>query len=155
MPYVDRHLLPDERVEFRTRLHWILLTRPVLVTVVGLVLAALPWWYGLQPMFAVVGLAIALVGLALVAATALRIATSEFAVTTMRIVMKVGLFAIHTDEILLQRVETIGVDQSLWGRILGYGSVTVTGTGGAREPFTHVRDPIGLRRAVQEQSVRR
>src|SRR6185503_12588719 len=98
----------------------------------------------------VVGLAIVLLGLAIAAVTAVRIATSEFAVTSMRIVMKVGLLAIHTDEILLQRVETIGVDQSLWGRILGYGTVTVTGTGGAREPFAYVRDPIAFRRAVQE-----
>ena len=67
MSYVDRHLLPDERVVYCTRLHWILLTRPVLVTVVGLVLAALPWWYGLQPMFAVVGLAIALASVVYVA----------------------------------------------------------------------------------------
>jgi uncharacterized membrane protein YdbT with pleckstrin-like domain len=155
MAYVDRNMLADERVIYRTRLHWILFARSVLVMLAGLVLALLPWWYGLDPMASLVGLAIVLVGLAMAVVTAVRVLTSEFAVTTMRIVMKVGLIAIHTDEMLLQKVETIGVDQSIWGRLLGYGTVTITGTGGAREPFAHVRDPIGFRRAVQEQSVRR
>src|SRR6266540_565736 len=132
MGYVDRHLLADERVIYRTRLHWILFARSMLVTLVGLVLALL----------------------AMAGVTAVRVLTSEFAVTNMRIVMKVGLIAIHTDEMLLQKVETIGVDQSILGRPLGFGTVTITGTGGAREPFSHVRDPIGFRRAVQEQSVR-
>ena len=59
------------------------------------------------------------------------------------------------DEILLQKIETIGVDQSIPGRLLGYGTLTVTGTGGAREPFRTVADPLGFRRAVQEQSIQR
>ena len=155
MPYVDRHLLAGEHIVYRTRLHWILFARAVLVTLGGVVLTVLPWWYGLDPMSRLPGLAIVLIGLAMAAITAVRVWTSEFAVTNMRIVMKVGLIAIHTDEMLLQKVETIGVDQGIWGRVLGYGTVTVTGTGGAREPFAYVRDPIGFRRAVQEQSVRR
>ena len=155
MPYVDRHLLAGEHVVHHARLHWILFARPALVVLVGLVLTVLPIWYGLDPMARLPGLAIVLGGFVLGAVVAVRILTSEFAVTSMRVVMKIGLIAIHTDEMLLQKVETIGVDQSIWGRILGYGTVTVTGTGGAREPFAHVQDPISFRRAVQEQSVRR
>jgi uncharacterized membrane protein YdbT with pleckstrin-like domain len=80
--------------------------------------------------------------------------TSEFAVTTTRLIFKVGLIARYTTEILLSKVESIGVTQSLSGRVLNYGDLTVTGTGGAREVFRRVRDPIGFRNHVQEASVR-
>ena len=69
--------------------------------------------------------------------------TSEFAVTSSRLILKVGLISRYTTELLLTKVETIGVQQGLMGRMLGYGDLTVTGTGGAREVFRRVRDPIG------------
>ena len=152
MGYVDRHLLSEERIAYRTRPHWVLLVVPALVVLVGLgaAIAGSQWGHG----GAVPGAAISLLGLGLLAVRLVRLFTTEFAVTNMRVVMKVGLIAIHTDEILLQKVETIGVDQSLWGRLLGFGTLTITGTGGAREPFRHVHDPTAFRRAVQEQSVR-
>src|SRR5947209_18329914 len=51
--YVERHLLPEERVLYKTRLHWILYFKPLLVTLfgVGLTVALAqmpdpPWlWY--------------------------------------------------------------------------------------------------------------
>jgi uncharacterized membrane protein YdbT with pleckstrin-like domain len=151
--YVDRHLLADERVAYRTRLHWVLFLGPAVVVVTGLIVGVLLIeWYG--PEAALVGVLIIVVGLGMGLVRLLRVVTSEFAVTNMRVIMKVGLIAIHTDEILLQKVETIGVDQSIWGRLLGFGALTITGTGGAREPFPHVRNPLAFRRAVQEQSIR-
>jgi hypothetical protein len=80
--------------------------------------------------------------------------TSEFAVTTTRLIFKVGLVARYTTELLLGKVESIGVQQTLLGRLLNYGDLVVTGTGGAREVFPRVRDPIGLRNHVQQASLR-
>ncbi len=77
-------------------------------------------------------------------------ATSEFAVTNHRVIIKVGLVSRKTVEINLEKVESIGVDQSIVGRILDYGSIEVVGTGGTREPFRSIRDPLGFRRAVTE-----
>ena len=79
--------------------------------------------------------------------------TSEFAVTSSRLILKVGLISRYTTELLLTKVETIGVQQGLMGRMLGYGDLTVTGTGGAREVFRRVRDPIGFRNHVQQASI--
>ena len=79
--------------------------------------------------------------------------TSEFAVTTSRLIFKVGLIARYTTELLLSKVESIGVTQNLLGRVLSYGDITVTGTGGAREVFRRVADPIGFRNHVQHASV--
>lgn len=77
-------------------------------------------------------------------------ATSEFVVTNRRVIIKVGLVSRKTVELNLEKVESIGVEQSVLGRILDHGTIVVVGTGGTREPFRGIRDPLGFRRAVNE-----
>ena len=55
-------------------------------------------------------------------------------------------------ETLLQKIEAISVDQSISGRILNYGTITIVGTGGTREFFESIANPLAFRRAVQEQT---
>jgi uncharacterized membrane protein YdbT with pleckstrin-like domain len=150
---VERHLLPGERVLYRTRLHWVLFIKPVLVVLAGAVLMAVlhevpdprwPW---------MLGAAVTVVGLGWALVHYVELMTSEFAVTTTRLIFKVGLISRFTTELLLARVESIGVQQGLTGRLLNYGDLTVTGTGGAREVFGRVRDPIGFRNHVQQASL--
>jgi uncharacterized membrane protein YdbT with pleckstrin-like domain len=148
--YVERHLLPGERVLYKTRLHWGVFIKPALVGVVLMVLLRQvqdpPWLW----MF---GAAVALVGLVWTFVRYVEVMTSEFAVTTSRLIFKVGLISRYTTELLLAKVESIGVQQGLMGRLLSYGDLTVTGTGGAREVFRRVRDPIGFRNNVQQASI--
>jgi len=153
--YVARHLLSGERIVFSTRRHWVMFIGPALIVLAGLIAALLPVAADLAPLWSAPGGVLILFGIAMVIARSVRFLSSEFVVTNMRVVMKEGLLARRSDEILLQKIETIGVDQSLSGRLLGYGTLTVTGTGGAREPFQDVNDPIGFRRAVQEQSIQK
>jgi len=153
--YVERHLLPNEQVVYKTRLHWILFLPSALVVAVGVALSAVlsrvpdpPWlWY--------VGLVVVAVGLVWAFVHLIELMTSEFAVTTTRLIFKVGLIARYTTELLLSKVESIGVTQGLMARLLNFGDLTVTGTGGAREVFRRVRDPIGFRNHVQHASVLR
>jgi uncharacterized membrane protein YdbT with pleckstrin-like domain len=152
--YVERHLLPNERVIYKTRLHWILFAKPALVSLLGFVLTValgaatrMEWlWYA--------SLLVIVAGLGWGAVHAVELFTSEFAVTTTRLIFKVGLIGRYTTELLLGKVESIGVQQTLLGRLMNYGDLVVTGTGGAREVFTRVHDPIGFRNHVQEASVR-
>jgi len=153
MGYVERHLLPNERVVYKTRLHWMLFVKPGLLTLVGIGLALLlrpvldpPWLW-------VIGVAVAVIGLAWAFVHYVELMTSEFAVTNTRLILKVGLISRYTTELLLSKVESIGVQQGLTGRLLGFGDLTVTGTGGAREVFRRVRDPIGFRNHVQQASL--
>jgi uncharacterized membrane protein YdbT with pleckstrin-like domain len=153
--YVERHLLPDERVLYKTRLHWILYVKAMLVTLFGVVLAIVltqvadpPWaWY--------VGVAVAVAGALWWIVRWIELRTSEFAVTSMRLIFKVGLVARYTTELLLAKVESISVTQGLLGRMLNYGDLIVTGTGGAREVFARVHDPVGFRNEVQRASAAR
>jgi len=55
-------------------------------------------------------------------------------------------------ELLLNKIEAIAVDQSLVGRMFGYGNIVVTGSGGTREAFSQIQSPLEFRRAVQSVS---
>ena len=68
-----------------------------------------------------------------------------------RVLIKRGFFSRRSIEVLLPKVESIGVDESLFGRMLGYGTVIVRGTGGTFETFDKIAHPNDLRRQVQEQ----
>ncbi len=76
--------------------------------------------------------------------------TDEFVVTDRRIIIKKGLISYFTLEMNLERVETVNVRQSILGRILGYGSITIIGTGGTREPFHDINTPLEFRRSFME-----
>jgi uncharacterized membrane protein YdbT with pleckstrin-like domain len=78
-------------------------------------------------------------------------ATSEFTVTTSRVIMKIGWVNQRTVELQLSKVEGITVEQDIFGRVFDYGSIVVGGTGGTKEPFALIRGPIAFRRHVQQQ----
>ena len=143
MGYVDNNLMTDEQVIYRTRLHHVVLFWPVVTLAIGSLL------YRWEPSGA--SRFVTFVGIVATVVMFLRYVTSEFAVTDKRVIMKVGWIRRHTLETLLAKVENIGVDRSITGRLLGFGSVTVTGTGGTVAQFKHVRAPMALREHVQEQ----
>ena len=82
----------------------------------------------------------------------IKMLTSEFAITNKRIIIKVGLISRRTVEMNLNKIESVNVDQGILGRILGYGTIVVIGTGGTREPFATISNPIGFRKKFQEFS---
>jgi uncharacterized membrane protein YdbT with pleckstrin-like domain len=141
MGYVDSNLLPNEQVTYRARLHRIIYLFPVCVIILAIVVAIIG--YGFP------ALGLGLIGLVLLVPPWIRSISSEFAVTNKRVLVKVGLVRRHSLELLLQKVEGIGVDQGILGRILGYGTITVSGTGGTREAFRMIASPLEFRRQVQ------
>jgi uncharacterized membrane protein YdbT with pleckstrin-like domain len=143
--YIDQTLLADERVVYRTALHWIIFVRGVLVLLVGLVVLVA---FSNVP---VAGLAVLLLGVLLLIPSFVAYQTTELGVTNKRLIVKVGFIRRRTLELLLRQVEAISVDQTLAGRMFDYGSITLTGTGGVREIFHRVREPLELRRRIQGQ----
>lgn len=142
--YIDESLLADEHVVYRAQLHAIIFARAVLVLVVGVGLLFFP---GLTQARTVV----LLIGVLMLVPPFVSYQTTELGVTNKRVIVKTGLIRRRTIELLLRQVEAISVDQSLLGRLLGYGSITITGTGGVREVFHQVRDPLELRRRIHGQ----
>jgi uncharacterized membrane protein YdbT with pleckstrin-like domain len=141
MGYVESNLLPNEQVTYRARLSRIIYFWPVCLIVIAIVLAFQSWFWPAS--------VLAVVGLILFVPSWIRSVSSEFAVTNKRVLIKVGLVRRHSLELLLQKVEGIGVDQSVLGRVVGYGTITVSGTGGTHEAFQMISNPLEFRRQVQ------
>jgi uncharacterized membrane protein YdbT with pleckstrin-like domain len=76
---------------------------------------------------------------------AIRRRSTELAVTDHRIIYKTGVFSRHTMEMNRSKVESVDVDQSFFGRMFGYGTILVRGTGGSLEPLPNIQDPLTLR----------
>jgi uncharacterized membrane protein YdbT with pleckstrin-like domain len=80
----------------------------------------------------------------------IQIKTDEFVVTTRRIIIKKGIIAYYTLEMNLSRVETVNVEQGILGRILCYGCITIIGTGGTRERFKEIKNPVQFRQSFMQ-----
>jgi uncharacterized membrane protein YdbT with pleckstrin-like domain len=147
MGYVDKHLLPDEEVVHRGHLHKIVYLVPILIAL-ALMLGAVVAFAGDRFDLAAIALVLSLVPLlwAYIVFT-----SSEFAVTNKRVVIKVGFIQRRTLETLLSKVEGIEVNQGFVARMLDYGTIVVTGTGGTREQFQNIAAPLDFRRQVQAQ----
>lgn len=76
---------------------------------------------------------------------------TEVTVSNKRIVIRTELLTRKTFEVLLPRVESIGIKETLMGRMLGYGTVMVRGIGGTCESFEKIRRPEELKRQVGNQ----
>src|SRR6202007_1984685 len=90
-------------------------------------------------------------GVIVILAGMVRRNATEMAVTNRRVVIKTGMASRKTIEMLLGKVESIEVSETAMGRMLGYGTVVMIGTGGTSEPFQKVAHPLEFRSHVQQQ----
>ena len=152
MGYLEKNLLPGETVDYRAHLHPIIFLQSGFFALVGLsfvvfglVGTGVSYFWMLGAFFLLYA---AIVGIG----RAVHYVTSEFAVTNKRVVIKIGFINRKTLEMVLTKAETIRVDQSIAGRLLNYGTIVVTGTGGTNEPFTSIANPLEFRRQVQART---
>lgn len=159
--YVDKTLAQDESVVYRVHFNWTFSFFPVLWFALGsapIVMytllnfgtfgAEVPfeelrvgWWF--------VGGGF-LTGLLILINHLIILWTTEIVVTTYRFVYKTGLIARRTQEVSLNKIEEITLNQSVWGRIFGYGSLVLRGTGVGVINLPNVDDPIDVRRIIEQ-----
>ena len=141
--YVQNNLIPGEEVVYQTSIHPIVYLSPALFILfgIGLGLFGIP-----QAGVLVLGL-----GVLMLIGAWFRQWTSKFAVTNRRVIVKVGFISRRTIEINLSKVESVEVNQDVFARLFNYGTILVIGTGGIKEPFDLINDPLAFRRAVQSQ----
>ena len=149
MRYVRKVLQPGETVVYATKLHWLIYVNTILLAIVCVVLvgAAVSTSdnQSISLAFAIAAIIFALLALSTGLRAFIRRATTELAVTDHRVIYKSGLLSRHTIEMNRDKVESVDVDQSLLGRIFGYGTVVVRGTGGSLEPIHNIGDPLTFR----------
>ncbi len=148
MSYVRRVLQPDETILFKSTIHWIVYFPAFILAIVGC--AGLVLLYASGPNFVALVIIVGGFGLALLSFLSawIRRLSTEIAVSDRRIISKRGLFARHTLEMNMDKVESVDVDQSLLGRIFDYGTIVIHGTGADVEPLVKIDSPIDFRNAV-------
>lgn len=147
MSYIDNNLLTGENVTYRAKLHWIVFAWPVIWFIIAIIL------FSNGANAAALGVIAIILSMITGIASLVSYLTSEFGVTNKRVLVKIGFIRRNSLEVLLSKVEGIQVSQGILGRILGFGTVRVSGTGGTRDPFHKISAPLQLRRAAQEQIV--
>jgi uncharacterized membrane protein YdbT with pleckstrin-like domain len=145
MGYVDKNLMSGENVVYRAKLHWAVFVWPLFWFIL------LIFFFNYGKKSDLVGGYILLISIGATIASFVRIKTSEFAITNKRVIVKVGFIRRKSYELLLNKIEGIQVDQGMFGRILDFGSITISGTGGTRNPFHKIASPFEFRKKAQEQ----
>src|SRR5258707_1172163 len=161
LSYAEKHLIAGETVQYETRLHWIVMVGHALIAAVLALVGAAAF---LAPASAVntgtasfsgalrwVGIACWLVAAIFFGIGFVRRSATEMAVTNKRVIVKSGIIDRRTIELLLPRIESIAIEEPALGRLLGYGTVIVRGTGGTPEVFPQIARPLEFREQVQRQ----
>jgi uncharacterized membrane protein YdbT with pleckstrin-like domain len=128
MNYIEQSLGANEKLIARAQFHW---------------------WYSFKAWAALILLFWCLIGIIIFFQMMIRKWTTEIGVTTNRFVSKTGVFTLKTNEIALPNIEGVRVEQSVWGRMLGYGHLRIEGTGVDAVIIPDIADPIGFRRAIE------
>lgn len=148
MSYIEKNLMADEDMVHVTRLHPIVLLMPAAAT--SLLAGSLPIVDSIPYAQVVVGILL-FVALWKLSDRLVLFLSSEFGVTSKRVLGKTGFIRRTSLDIVLSKVEAIRLSQSILGRILNYGDIEVTGTGGTDETLRFLPDPLVFRKVVQEQ----
>lgn len=155
--YVDSNLSKGEEVVARAHVSWlsylislIVTTVLFLVGVLALIGSSMRETANSEVSTGGSGFAwfLIIIAVLIFANIALTIATTELALTNKRVIAKFGFIRRTTVELRLDKVESIGVNQGILGRILGYGNVVVKGTGGTGTPIPSIKKPLDFRRVV-------
>lgn len=147
MSYIDKGLMDGERIVYRGKLHWVVFLWPIIFFVAAIVLTII---IGGAEGF-IIGFMLITVSIFSSLGSFITYKTSEFGITNKRLIVKVGFIHRNSLEVLLNEVAGIEVNQNILGRILGFGSVTISGTGGTKHPFHRIGAPLEFRSKAQEQ----
>jgi uncharacterized membrane protein YdbT with pleckstrin-like domain len=147
MSYLDRNLMNGELIVYRSRLHWVVFLWPIIFFATAIMSTIII--SGAEGF--IIGFMSMSVSIFWSICSFITYKTSEFGITNKRIIVKVGFIRRNSLEALLNKVEDIQVNQSIFGKMLGFGSITVSGTGGTKDPFHRIGAPLEFRKKAQEQ----
>lgn len=159
MLYIEKTLLPDEKILYVTTVHWIVYTSGLVVTILGGLLgfysfAILQALFGpdgarsMNKYLAGFAIVIVLAGAFMVLGAYIKQASTELAVTNKRVIAKYGFISRVSFEIMINRITGANFEQTILGRCCGFGTILVHSTGGDVSPFDQVAHPAEFHRAI-------
>ena len=130
MSYVQATRSPNEIVLLRARLHWIHYLPATVITITSLLLPPFDHAWVLYS-----------TGILVFVYSWLVQFSTEIAITSLRLIYKRGLIRRQTVDLFHGNIESFGVEQTILGRLLGYGSLILHGSGGAETVISNIVDP--------------
>ena len=149
--YIDEILQPGEKVLYSTNAHWIFYWQAICAWIVALallILSRMTRTDGLVLLCLASAAVVAVAALYWSAAAWFHRWTTETDVTNLRVVHKTGFIKRRTFEMSLDKVESVDVNQSILGRILNYGDVTIRGVGEGFEKIKTIASPLAFRSSI-------
>ena len=143
--YIANNLLPDEKILYRTKKHWIIFLTPLVLTVMTFFFFFNDNYFVIK-----VSYALAIVTILSWMNQFLLYYASEFAITDKRVMMREGFFYRHTNETRLSSISNVGATQSLLAQALRYGTVFINTFGGETDAFTELDEPVKFQKKLQE-----
>jgi len=153
MGYIDKTLMNGEHIIYKAKNHWIIFVVPATFILLGLII----FLYGDNNnqykinFYKILGGFFLFIGIIRGINELIAYITNEFAITNKRVISKNGLIRRSSMEILLNKIEGIAVEQGIIGRIFNYGTIVSSGTGGHKDYFHIISNPLEFRKKVQEQ----
>ena len=149
--YIDEILQPGEKVLYSTNAHWMFYLPAIAAWIAALVLLILSRTTvteGLILLCLSASAIVAFVALYWTVKAWFHRFTTETDVTNLRVVHKAGFIKRRTFEMALDKVESVDVNQSILGRLLNYGDVTILGVGEGRETISTIDSPLQFRNSI-------
>jgi uncharacterized membrane protein YdbT with pleckstrin-like domain len=137
--------MTGEQIIYLAKHHWIIFYKSIVFLSIGVFIMTL------QYNITIVGIPFIILGIIVSINHIIDYLTSEFAVTNKRLILKIGFIKRNTLELFLTKVETIQIHQNILGRIFGFGTITIIGTGGTKDPYINIASPLKFRKYAQEQ----
>ncbi|MDL2282857.1 PH domain-containing protein [Parabacteroides sp. OttesenSCG-928-G06] len=145
MNYLKTNLQLGEDIIYVSKLHYALFFQPALFFLLG-------WWlyaadikvlhYG--------GVLLLFMGVVSLVQRIMVKIGSVYAVTNKRVILKTGIISRRAVDLVLAKCEGLHINQSVLGRILGFGTITIT-TGGATSSYPYIANPMQFKREINTQ----
>lgn len=145
MSYLESTMQPGEKIVYKANLHFFLFVQPVVLLLLG-------WWFwssATDVSHFLGGVLLFLGAVSFIQRLLVKIG-AIYAVTDKRVILKTGIISRKALDLVLSKCEGLQIKQSVFGRIFGFGTITVT-TGGATSSYPFVADPIRFKREINTQ----
>jgi uncharacterized membrane protein YdbT with pleckstrin-like domain len=149
--YIDDILQPGEKVLYSTNAHWMFFLPAIAAWILALVLLILSRTTvteGIILLYLSASAIVAMVALYWTVKAWFHRWTTETDVTNLRVVHKTGFIKRRTFEMSLDKVESVDVNQSILGRLLDYGDVTILGVGEGKQTISTIASPLAFRNSI-------
>ena len=145
MSYIQNNLQTGEEIKYKTDIHWYIFVYPAILLLLGAFFSSAQTGF-----IYYIGLLLLLLGLFQLIKRVLLKIGAEYVVTNKKVILKSGILSRDALELILSKCEGLRINQSIMGRILGFGSIVVT-TGGATNIFKFIANPMRFRNEINAQ----